>query len=107
LARRARGRVNVIGRDARPRGPGVRTDVPKVITIGDVFVIELFAVARTLTAPGYTRMRHPTVLFLMLAGLADGLAPKERRYRPTARLAPTTWVPRFHSRTDACAPTRD
>ena len=42
-------------------------------------------------------LRHlTTVLFLVLAGLADGLAPKERRYA-LARFAPTTWVPRFLS----------
>jgi hypothetical protein len=35
-----------------------------------------------------------TVLFLLLAGLADGLAPKEQRY-VSPRFAPTGWVPRF------------
>ena len=39
-------------------------------------------------------LAHLTVLFLGLTGLADGLAPKERRYA-AVRFAPTTWAPRF------------
>ena len=42
------------------------------------------------------------VLFRLLTGLADGLAPKERRYAQ-ARFAPTTWVPRFLSAAPADA----
>jgi hypothetical protein len=38
---------------------------------------------------------HCSLLFRKLAGLADGLAPKERRYGHVARLAPTKWFPRF------------
>ena len=36
---------------------------------------------------------HKTVLFLVLTGLADGLAPKEWRYAVAIR--PNSWVPRF------------
>ena len=36
-----------------------------------------------------------SILFRRLTGLADGLAPKERRYVRPARFAPVSWVPRF------------
>jgi hypothetical protein len=39
-------------------------------------LIPILTVARDASGPGSTWMRHPTVLFLTLAGLADGLAPK-------------------------------
>ena len=38
---------------------------------------------------------HRSILFRRLTGLADGLAPKERRYVRPARFAPMSWVPRF------------
>ena len=37
------------------------------------------------------------ILFPVLTGLADGLAPKERRYAHIARLAPTNRFPRFRA----------
>jgi hypothetical protein len=41
-------------------------------------------------------MEPPFFLFRELAGLADGLAPKERRYVAASHDSPqTTWVPRF------------
>ncbi len=43
----------------------------------------------------HARAGHETVLFLVLTGLADGLAPKERRYARARDSPQQLWVPRF------------
>lgn len=63
----------------------------------DVVTTLCWTRSRRLTpAHGNAWIRHLLSSFCLLAGLAVGLAPKERRY--AERLAPTTWVPRFLSR---------
>src|SRR5581483_6492931 len=42
--------------------------------------LETASRSRSTPTNGNACLRHLTVLFLLLAGLADGLAPKERRY---------------------------
>ena len=81
----------------RPGTPPLRgTDVviPGLEPERAVVVGRISPLARSRGTVAPDRGVSDIVLFLVLAGLADGLASKERRYA-RARLAPTTWFPHF------------